>query len=121
MTQPAPLPTVSAEQRPWGGFRTFAENTDCTVKVITLAPQQALSLQHHAQRDELWVVLDDGVEVTIGDQVVVATQNQEFFVPKGTVHRLQSRSEHDTRVLEVAFGEFDEDDIVRVEDRYGRV
>lgn len=107
------------DDRPWGWFRRYADNEQCTVKVIEVKPGEALSLQRHRNRDELWVALDAGLVVTIDDDTVVAERGQEFFVPRGAVHRVAG-GDQPARFLEVAFGEFDEDDIERLEDRYGR-
>ena len=111
---------VLHDERPWGSFRRYADNETCTVKVIEVRPGEALSLQRHRHRDELWVALDAGLVVTIDDEVTVAERGQEFFVPRGAVHRVAGAADGPARFLEVAFGEFDEDDIERLDDRYGR-
>lgn len=108
------------DDRPWGSFRRYADNEVCTVKIIEVRPGQALSLQRHRNRDELWVALDAGLVVTIDDQETVAERGQEFFVPRGAVHRVACGTHGPGRFMEVAFGEFDEDDIERLDDRYGR-
>lgn len=108
------------DDRPWGWFRRYAHNEQCTVKVIQVAPGESLSLQRHRHRDELWVALDAGLVVELDGEATVAERGQEFFVPRGCVHRVTGADEHPARFLEVAFGEFDEDDIERLEDRYGR-
>lgn len=108
------------DDRPWGWFRRYAFNEVCTVKVIEVQPGEELSLQRHRDRDELWVALDAGLVVTIDDEVTVAERNQEFYVPRGSVHRVAGGEDGPARFMEVAFGEFDEDDIERLEDRYGR-
>lgn len=110
---------IFVSHRPWGNFRQFTLNEPTTVKVITVEPGERLSLQTHELRDELWIVLDDGVGVQIGDEVVDAAVGDEFVIPRRTKHRLSSRGPR-VRVLEVAFGKFDEDDIVRLEDAYRR-
>ena len=108
------------DARPWGGFRRYTLNEPTTVKIITIEPHQRLSEQRHRHRDELWVVLDDGAEIQIGDVTVVASAGDEFFVPAGEVHRMASATDERCRVLEIAFGHFDEDDIERLSDEYGR-
>lgn len=113
-------PAVVHDDRPWGWFRKYADNEQCTVKIIKVDPGQTLSLQRHRGRDELWVALDDGLIVTRGDDVVTAAAGDEFFVPRGTVHRVAAPDTHAVRFLEVAFGVFDEDDIERLDDAYGR-
>jgi mannose-6-phosphate isomerase len=107
------------DHRPWGGFRQYTRNQTTTVKLIEVAPGQRLSLQRHTHRDELWVVLDDGLEVRIGDRTVTAARGDEFLIPRGTLHRVAA-GPTGGRFVEVCFGYFDEDDIERLEDAYGR-
>jgi mannose-1-phosphate guanylyltransferase/mannose-6-phosphate isomerase len=108
------------DERPWGRFRRYSLNESSTVKIITVDPRQRLSEQRHQYRDELWVVLDDGVVVEIDGDRTVAAAGDEFFVRRGSTHRMSSSAEQSCRVLEIAFGEFDEDDIERLSDEYGR-
>ena len=108
------------DDRPWGWFRRYAHNEQCTVKIIEVDPGEALSLQRHQHRDELWVALDAGLRVELDGDEVVAERGQEFYVPRGTTHRVTGADDGPTRFMEVAFGEFDEDDIERLDDRYGR-
>lgn len=89
------------------------------MKIITVAPGGVLSLQRHEHRDEVWHVLDDGLRVQIDDQVTDAAVGDEFLIRRGQTHRLSSLGPGG-RVLEVAFGIFDEDDIERLDDDYGR-
>jgi mannose-6-phosphate isomerase len=114
-----PRTAIVEDERPWGRFRRYTLDEPTTVKLITVEAGQQLSLQRHRHRDELWVVLDDGLRVQVGDETCVAAAGEEFFIPRDTVHRL-SGGERPARLLEVAFGAFDEDDIERLEDRYGR-
>jgi mannose-6-phosphate isomerase len=107
--------------KPWGKFEQYVHNVPCTVKIITVNPGGMLSLQYHHHRDELWVVLDPGARVEIGDKVLHPEPEEKLFIPRGTVHRLSCDGERPARILEVSFGEFDEDDIVRLEDVYGRI
>ena len=112
-------PSVKVE-KPWGRFEQYAHNVPCTVKIITVEPGGTLSSQYHHRRDELWVVLDPGAKVEIGDRVLHPEPEEKLFIPRGTVHRLSCEGERPARILEVSFGEFDEEDIVRLEDAYGR-
>jgi mannose-6-phosphate isomerase len=113
------LTEVVVDERPWGRFRQYTHNRPTTVKLITVEAGQQLSLQRHAHRDELWVVLDAGLTVEVGGEVTEAVEGAEFFIPRGTVHRVGGGTSGG-RFLEIAFGDFDEDDIERLEDRYGR-
>ncbi len=85
-----------------------------------LASGGTLSRQYHHHRDELWVVLDPGARVEMEDKVIYPEPGEKLYIPHGTVHRLSAGREGPVRVLEVSFGEFDEDDIVRLKDVYGR-
>jgi mannose-6-phosphate isomerase len=112
-------PSIKVD-KPWGRFEQYTHNLPCTVKIITVAPGGVLSRQYHDQRDELWVVLDPGAQVELDEKVVHPEVEETVFIPRGTVHRLSCVGEDPVRILEISFGEFDENDIVRLEDVYGR-
>ncbi|MDE2212965.1 MAG: phosphomannose isomerase type II C-terminal cupin domain [Patescibacteria group bacterium] len=113
------LPFYKKEERPWGFFEQFTLNTPSTVKLLSVRSGEALSLQTHAKRDEFWHVLSGEGVVTIGDSTQKVHAQKEFFIPRGTAHRAEAL-EHDLWMLEISFGDFDEEDIVRLKDRYGR-
>jgi mannose-6-phosphate isomerase len=114
-----PPPSVKVE-KPWGRFEQYTHNLPCTVKVITVAPGGKLSRQYHHKRDELWIVLDEGACVELDGKVLHPGPGEELFIPRETVHRLSSVGEGEARILEISFGDFEEDDIVRLDDVYGR-
>lgn len=107
------------DERPWGFFERFTLNEQSTVKIITVKPEAALSLQTHKNREEFWHIIQGTASVTIGEEVRAAQAGDNFFIPKGALHRIVGGKEGCT-FLEIAYGEFDESDIVRVEDVYGR-
>ena len=113
------LGQIFQDERPWGNFRQFSHNQESTVKILTVADGGTLSLQAHKQRDELWIVLDEGLRIQVDDRVVDANIGDEIVIMRGQRHRLSSRGPRG-RVLEVAFGHFDEQDIERFDDAYGR-
>jgi mannose-6-phosphate isomerase len=113
-------PSIKVD-KPWGRFEQYTHNLPSTVKIITVAPGGTLSRQYHHHRDELWVVLDPGARVELDEQVLTPPPGEKLYIPRGTVHRLSSEGEEPVRILEISFGEFDEGDIVRLEDVYGRV
>jgi mannose-1-phosphate guanylyltransferase/mannose-6-phosphate isomerase len=113
-------PSLKVE-KPWGRFEQYTHNLPCTVKIITVEPGGVLSRQYHHRRDELWVILDAGACVELDGKVLHPDVEEKLFIPRQTVHRLSSTSSSAVRVLEISFGEFDEEDIVRLEDVYGRV
>ncbi len=112
---------VFTEERPWGAFQSFVTNEKVTVKVITVDPGQRLSLQTHVDRAEMWQVLDAApLDITVGERTWQAHQGELIWVPQGEVHRLGNSGTQVGRILEVGFGHFDEEDIVRIEDDYSR-
>ena len=115
-----PRSAIYEENRPWGRFRRYTHNEVSTVKIITVNPGQVLSLQYHHYRDELWVVLDSGLSVTLNDRVWEPALYEEIFIPHGSYHRMAGVGSQPGRWLEISFGNFDENDIVRLEDQYGR-
>lgn len=111
---------VYKEERPWGSFERFTKDVPSTVKIITVHPGQSLSLQYHEHRQEFWRILQGDPVLTIGDKEIKAVPGHEFFIDKRVKHRISAPT--DTVVLlEIALGRFDENDVVRLDDRYGRV
>ncbi len=109
------------EERPWGRFQSFVTNEPVTVKIITVEPGKRLSLQRHALRAEMWQILDPApLDVTVDERTWSATQGEQIWVPVGSVHRLGNSGTAPARILEVGFGQFDEDDIERLEDDFSR-
>ena len=107
--------------KPWGKFEQYTHNLPSTVKIITVAPGGTLSRQYHRHRDELWVVLDPGARVEMDGETLSPEPREKLYIPRGTVHRLSAAwGGGPVRILEVSFGEFDEGDIVRLDDAYGR-
>lgn len=112
-------PNPYREKRPWGEFVEYTRNTESTVKIITVNPNEALSLQHHHNRDEFWHVISGDGNIRIGDKTFKVVVGENHFVPKETAHRIEA-GVLPLVILEISFGKFDENDIVRLEDRYGR-
>ncbi len=107
------------EDRPWGYFERLTKDVPSTVKIITVNAGQSLSLQYHYRREEYWRVLQGDPTITIGDKEILAFPGNEFFIDKRVVHRIAA-TRNNVTVLEISLGRFDENDIVRLEDRYGR-
>ena len=106
-------------EKPWGRFIQYTLNTPTTVKILEINPGEVLSLQSHNYREELWIPLTDGVMAEIDGELYFPEELEPVFVPKHSKHRL-SAGDKKVRVLEISFGYFDEEDIVRYEDKYGR-
>jgi mannose-6-phosphate isomerase-like protein (cupin superfamily) len=115
-----PTSQVVHEERPWGGFEQLAHNVTCTVKIIRVDPGHRLSLQRHSHRGEFWTVLDEPMTIEVDEHTWVAQPGEKVWVPQGSTHRMSNRGERPTRILEIAFGDFDEADIERLEDDYAR-
>ena len=107
------------EKRPWGNFEQFTHDEISTVKIITVNAGEELSLQYHVKRSEFWKVISGTPTITSGDKIIEAKPGDEFFQKPRQNHRIQA-GVTEARILEIAFGEFDEGDIVRLEDKYGR-
>jgi len=106
------------EKRPWGDFERFTLNEVSTVKIITVKAGESFSLQYHNNRAEFWKILKGEGVITVGNENHKATEGQEYYIPQKTNHRMQGIT--DISFLEIALGEFNENDIVRLEDKYGR-
>ncbi len=107
------------EERPWGSFREFAKNEKDTVKLLSVKKGEEFSLQKHHLRVEFWRVLSGDPDITVGEKTVRAKVGDEFEIKPEALHRIAAPV-NDVEVLEISRGEFDENDIVRVEDKYGR-
>jgi mannose-1-phosphate guanylyltransferase/mannose-6-phosphate isomerase len=107
--------------RPWGAFTVLQEGPGFKIKRIEVKPGAALSLQTHAQRSEHWIVVSGAARVTNGESVYAVGVNESTFIPLGSRHRLENPGPEPLLVIEVQCGEYlEEDDIVRIDDRYGR-
>lgn len=107
--------------RPWGWYDSVDEGERFKVKRIQVKPGASLSLQMHHHRAEHWIVVKGTAEITNGDQVIILTENQSTYIPKGQTHRLANPGMTPLEIIEVQSGSYlGEDDIVRFEDTYGR-
>lgn len=111
---------IYQEERPWGFFRRFTYNTPSTVKIITVKPHAELSLQSHKHRAEFWKVVTGSGFFTVDEKVFPVSKGDEHFAAIGTKHKIAAGGDG-IEVLEIALGDFDEEDITRFEDKYGRV
>ncbi len=107
--------------RPWGSYDSIDEADRFKVKRIVVKPGASLSLQKHYHRAEHWIVVSGVAEVTCNDKVSILRVNESTFIPQGAVHRLANPGPVPLELIEVQSGEYlGEDDIVRLEDHYGR-
>ena len=107
--------------RPWGWYQTMDLGDRFRVKRIQVAPGRQLSLQKHFHRAEHWVVVRGVAEVTRDEETLMVRENESVFLPQGCVHRLANRGKIPVEIIEVQTGAYlEEDDIVRIEDDFGR-
>ena len=110
------------ESRPWGSFENLLDTNYCKVKEIVIKPGQAPSYQYHFKREEVWVVVQGSGELKLDEEITEVTTGQIIHVPLEAKHQIKNNGENDLVFIEVQMGEyFGEDDIVRLEDNYGRV
>ncbi len=108
--------------RPWGWYDSIDMGERFQVKRIAVKPGASLSLQKHHHRAEHWIVVKGTAEVTRGHETFLLTENQSTYIPIGEVHRLHNPGKTDLEMIEVQSGSYlGEDDIVRLDDVYGRV
>lgn len=107
-------------EKPWGNFEQFCHNEKVTVKILNVNPHEALSLQYHHHRDEFWKVIEGTGNIIIGNEKQVANRDDEFIIHRETKHQITT-NDSSLSLLEISFGDFDEDDIVRLEDKYNRI
>ena len=107
--------------RPWGSYDGVDRGARFQVKRIMVKPGGVLSLQMHHHRAEHWIVVSGTARITRGDEVFLLSENQSTFIPLGTTHRLENPGRVPLEMIEVQSGAYlGEDDIVRLEDVYGR-
>jgi mannose-1-phosphate guanylyltransferase/mannose-6-phosphate isomerase len=107
--------------RPWGWYDSVDMGERFQVKRIGVKPGASLSLQKHHHRAEHWIVVMGTAEVTRGEETFLLSENQSTYIPIGEVHRLRNPGKVDLEMIEVQSGGYlGEDDIVRLEDTYGR-
>ena len=106
-------------EKPWGNFRQFTHNLHTTVKILTLNGGEEFSLQSHTHRTEFWHVLEGRGTAQIGEDVKDIKKGDELVSNVGEKHRIAA-SPGGMKVLEISTGDFDEEDIIRYEDKYGR-
>ena len=107
--------------RPWGTYETVDSAERFKVKRITVNPGAALSLQKHQHRAEHWIVVRGTALVTVEDKTITLNEDQSTYIPLGAFHRLENPGTAQLELIEVQSGSYlGEDDIIRVDDRYGR-
>lgn len=113
--------TPARVHRPWGWYQTMDLGDRFRVKRIQVTPGKKLSLQRHHHRAEHWVVVRGTAEVTRDQEVIMVRENESIYLPLGCTHRLRNPGRIPVEIVEVQTGAYlEEDDIIRVEDDFGR-
>ncbi len=109
------------DQRPWGSFTVLDEGSNYKVKRIEVLPGKRLSYQKHAQRAEHWAVVQGAAKVTLDDREIIVSPGESIDIPVGASHRVENPGSETLIFIEVQRGSYlGEDDIVRLEDDFGR-
>ena len=111
---------IYSEDRPWGKFEKFHENQLSTVKLIYINANSRLSLQYHRERWEFWKVIKGTAQVELDGKIIEVKEEENIVIPKGVKHRVKALN-NNCVILEISYGKFDENDIVRIEDDYQRI
>lgn len=106
-------------KKPWGNFINLWRERGLNIKIISLEPQSRLSLQSHRFRDEVWFLLSGNLDCQIGEKNFRMKKGIPYLISRGIKHRL-SAFEKGGKIIEISFGKFEEEDIIRYEDDYGR-
>lgn len=117
---PKALQEIVVTEKPWGRFVQYVLNQPVTVKILEVRAGEQLSYQYHEHRSELWVPLDEGACINLEGELQRPAPMEPVFIPQGAKHQLIGEAK-DYRIMEIAFGHFDEADIVRLSDKYGRI
>jgi mannose-1-phosphate guanylyltransferase/mannose-6-phosphate isomerase len=107
--------------RPWGSYDSIDGGERFQVKHLSVKPGGMLSLQMHHHRAEHWIVVSGTARITCDDKVFLLAENQSTYIPVGSTHRIENPGKVTLHIVEVQSGSYlGEDDIVRLEDNYGR-
>ena len=119
------LPSFSGdkkyEKREWGNFEVLLDEPNIKVKKIVVSKDKRLSLQLHEKRQELWYIASGSGEVQKGNSFIDISAGDEIFIGKYEVHRVKNNGLIDLVIIEIQTGVCQEDDIIRIEDDFGRV
>ena len=113
---------VRIEERPWGGFTTLLHNSteSTTVKIINVGKNKKSSLQKHKNRDEFWFVQEGMLKIFVNGKTRNLNKGESITVKRGLKHRFEGVSDYNI-VIEISTGDFNEEDITRYDDDYGRL
>ena len=112
----------NVEERPWGNYHIIAKNTGYQIKEIKVSKGSKLSLQKHKSRSEFWQIVRGQSKIIIEKKDYHLKEGEHIYIPKNTIHRIENTGNQDLIFIEIQLGEnLREEDIIRLEDDYGRV
>ena len=112
----------NVEKRPWGNYHVITKNTGYQIKEIKVLEKSKLSLQKHSNRSEFWQIVNGKSKITIEDNEYYLKEKEHIYIPKNTIHRIENIGKEDLIFIEIQLGDIlNEEDIIRIEDDYGRV
>ncbi len=110
------------DHRPWGSYENILEKDNFKIKIIKIKPKSELSYQLHKKRSEHWVIISGTAFVTLNDKEIELRKDESIYIPKNAKHKISNKSKTESIIfIEVQCGSyFGEDDIIRLDDKYGR-
>lgn len=111
---------IKIARRSWGGYKRLSYNKKSTVRIVTVKPGYILNLRSHKNRDEMWYAMDEGLQVQIDDKIYTTKQGDTYIIPRGAKHRVIALK-NSGRILEISFGEYNPNDIVKYKQLRGRI
>lgn len=112
----------NVEKRPWGNYHIIAKNNGYQIKEIMVLQNSKLSLQKHKERSEFWQIVKGRSKIIVNNKEYFLKEKEHIFIPKNTIHRIENIGKEELIFIEIQLGEnLEEDDIIRLEDDYGRV
>ena len=112
----------NVEERPWGNYHIIAKNKGYQIKEIIVSKGSKLSLQKHSGRSEFWQIVKGKSKITIEENEHYLKEKEHIYIPKNTIHRIENIGKEELIFIEIQLGEnLKEEDIIRLEDDYGRV
>ncbi|MBR4927284.1 MAG: phosphomannose isomerase type II C-terminal cupin domain [Alphaproteobacteria bacterium] len=110
------------DTREWGTWEVLNTGDKYIIKKIIVLPDSILSLQKHLHRNEHWIIIQGQGIATLGKNLIKVKKNDSVYIPKGKKHRIENRSKTPLVFIEIQTGDIlDENDIIRFEDKYGRI
>lgn len=107
-------------KKPWGYYTDIYRSNDVVFKEIVVFPKEAISLQRHLLRSEFWYVTQGSGFLENGNEKCVVKEGSSINIPAQNIHRITNNGDEPLIIKELQYGNCDEHDIIRLEDKYGR-